>query len=163
MQSLAVSLLPARLALLRRFQRFYLLLAFLFSSLTLAVIAWQWQQGGANNNGLPYHMSVPLLGLASVLINTLSFYFQNRYTHRLFQHPGLADEFHRLRFGVRFYLYNLAAAVFLAVITFFPLLTLLFFDWIYPLILWFVPYHLLMGLVLGRTLQQGLQRQARVS
>ena len=104
MQSLAVSLLPARLALLRRFQRFYLLLALLCSGLTIAAIAWQWQQPGADNNGLPYRLSVPLLGLASVLINALSFYFQNRYTRRLLQRPGLAGEFHRLRFGVRFYL-----------------------------------------------------------
>jgi hypothetical protein len=67
-----------------------------------------------------------------------------------------ADHFRITGFAVRFYLYQFATAVVLAVIGFYPLLLLLFFHWIYPIISLFMPYQLITGVLLGREINRSL-------
>lgn len=134
----------------------YLLLTLLFVSLTIGLVAWHWHQPKSYASGVSYRQSVPVLLIASLLVNGISFYFQNRYVHELLHRPTIATEFRTPVFALRFYLYNLATAIGLSVVGFIPLLALFFFYWVYPVVSWLVPYHLLIGLLIGRDISREL-------
>lgn len=150
--------LPTR-SLLLRLRNFYIVQAVLLTSLTIALVAWHWQQPKPYALGFSYQKSVPILLIAGVLINSISFYFQNRYIRTQLQQRQTSREFRVMPFALRFYAYNLAAAVGLSLIAIFPLIALLFFYWIYPIVFWLVPYHLLIGILLGQEIKRGLPSQ----
>jgi hypothetical protein len=146
-----------RLAILHRFRNLYVLLTVLFSIPMIGAIAFYWNQPRSGNNGFPYPYSLPILFLASLLINAISFYFQRRYLRSLLLR--LPREFRVITFTFRFYLYNLSVAIGLSILAFYPLLITLFFFWIYPIAFWFIPYHLAIGWIIGRDLQRNLSIQ----
>lgn len=150
----------AQIAILNHFRRLYLKLTVLFSILTIGVVAWHWNQPRGYANGLSYTWSVPTLLCASVLLNGMSFYWQRQYVRSLLRRPDLASTFRVGSFALRFYIYNLVTAIALSILCFFPLLVLFFFYWIYPVVFWLIPYHLLMGLIIGRDLRQRLQAES---
>jgi len=146
-----------RHAILQQFRRSYLLWNGLLSGLAIAILVWYWQQPTGDRLGfVAYTQSIPILLIASLLIHGISFYFQDRYTRNQLRRPNIAMEFRVLLYTIRFYLYNLAIAVLLSVVGFYPLLALLFFFWIYPVLLWLIPYHLLSGAILGWEIKRRL-------
>lgn len=145
-----------RRAILDRFRISYLWLVLLFSVPIILAIAWHWHQPRDGNNGFPYTYSIPLLIFAGILINAISFYWQWNYLRSLLQRPDITREFRVIPFTFRFYLYNLATAIGLSIAGFYPLLIILFFFWIYPIIFWIIPYHLAIGFLLGRGIQRKL-------
>ncbi|RMF70525.1 MAG: hypothetical protein D6742_00020 [Cyanobacteria bacterium J069] len=159
MSNLSSSAFLSRLAILKRFRVSYWLWTLIFSGVAIAAVAWHWSLGTPYANGIPVRQSLPILLIASFLVNGISFYFQNRYVRHLLKQPNLAQTFQVGRFALRFYLINLAVAIALSVLGFYPLLLLLFFYWIYPAILWLIPYHLIMGAILGREIRQALKEQ----
>jgi hypothetical protein len=136
---------------LSQFRSRYLLYVVLFGGLTALLVAWHWNQPRHGNLGFSYRQSLPILALAGLLVNGLSFYLQDRYVRRLLQRP---QNFRLGRFVLRFYLYNLVVALALSVLLFVPLLYLIFFYANYPVIFWLAPYHLLIGWLLGREMQR---------
>jgi hypothetical protein len=149
-----------RIAILDRFRISYSLLTGLFALLSIGALAWQWNQPGDYYIGVPYTRSIPVLLIAAILVTSISFYFQNRYVHRLLQRSHIVTEFGTVNFALRFYLYNLVTAIVLSIVCFIPLLILLFFFWIYPVILWLIPYHLISGAILGWNIRQSLNQYA---
>lgn len=127
MQSLPPPSLQTRLTILHRLRIFYGILTVVFAGLSISLIALNWQQPKNYGLGFPHYWSMPILLIASVLINGISFYFQNRYIYRLLQRPHIATNFRIIVFALRFYLYNLATAIALSILGFFPLLYLFFF------------------------------------
>ncbi|GAB4462289.1 MAG: hypothetical protein OHK0037_12970 [Elainellaceae cyanobacterium] len=147
-----------RLEILQRFRVSYLLWTLLFAALAIAAVAWRWSRGTDFANGVPFRQSLPILLAAAGLVNGISFYFQNRYVRHLLKQPEIAQTFQPARFALRFYAINLAVALALSILGFYPLLLLLFFYWLYPMMVWLIPYHLITGAILGREIRQGLGR-----
>jgi hypothetical protein len=147
----------ARNAILNEFRTFYVFFTVLFASLTIAFLAWHWNQPKPYALGFPYIWSVPILLFASALVNGISFYFQHRYVRVLLQRPQIAAEFRLIPFTLRFYLYNLVTAIVLSALSIVPLIVLFFFHWIYPVSAWLLPYHLLIGTLVGWQIKLGLQ------
>ncbi|HSM80311.1 MAG TPA: hypothetical protein VLS96_01435, partial [Nodosilinea sp.] len=85
-----------------------------------------------------------------------SFFVQDRYVQRLLKQPNSLREFGIIPFGLRFYAQNLAIAIALSLIGFYPLLLLLFFFAHYPIVLWLMPYHLILGFGLGWVIKRQL-------
>jgi hypothetical protein len=135
----------------------------LFSGVTIAGFAWHWNQPKAYANGFSYSQSVPILLIASILVNGIAYHFQNQYTRTQLQQPRVATTFRPFLFALRFYFYQLATAVVLSLLGFLPLLTLLFFYWIYPIAFWLMPYAFVIGLILGWDIQNRLQPYAAES
>jgi|GEM_PF-2725726 len=156
MQNIPVLPLPTRRAILKRFLIFYTFLALFFITLTIMILAWKWNQPTKYYLGFSYTQSVPILLIASLFANGISFYFQNLYLSALLQQPNIIAQFRLIPFSLRFYLYNFFTSIVLSLIFFFPLLNLLFFFWIYPIISWLLPYQILMGLILGREIKRYL-------
>lgn len=142
---------------LRRFASRYGLWNGLLAAIATAGVAWHWAQPRQYYSGVPYSASVPMLLVANLVVNGISFYFQRRYVRSLLQRVSRAAQFQIARFALRFYLYNLAVAVGLSVVCFLPLFLTFFFFWIYPIAVWLVPYHLISGVMLGREIKHGLQ------
>ncbi len=141
----------------QQLRRLYLTLVLFFGSLTLILVAWHWQQPKTYALGFSYQQSFPILLIASFLINSISYYYQDRYVRRLLQRENIRQDFNLITFTLRFYLYNLGIAIILSLIFFLPLFYMLFFYWIYPMVCWFIPYHLIMGVLLGGKIQQSLR------
>lgn len=150
-----------RLAILKRFRVAYLLWTLLFAALAIAAVAWHWSRGTDFASGAPFRQSVPLLLAAAGLVNGISFYFQNRYVRHLLKQPEIAQTFQPGRFALKFYAINLAVALALSILGFYPLLLLLFFYWLYPVVFWLIPYHLITGAILGAILAQDIRRGLR--
>jgi hypothetical protein len=146
----------SRAAILNRFRNLYIQLTLLFSLPIVAAIAWHWHQPRSGNNGFPYTYSISILPLACLVINVISFYFQRAYLRSLLQRPSIIREFSIISFTFRFYLYNLAVAIALSLISFYPLLITLFFFWIYPISFWLIPYHLAIGFIIAREIRRWL-------
>ncbi|MBC8163854.1 MAG: hypothetical protein H7Z42_21815 [Roseiflexaceae bacterium] len=146
----------ARVALLRRFRQRYFVLAAVFATITALVTGWFMNRPTSISNGLSWSVSLPILLVAAVLINSLSFLLQDVYVRRLLRHPEGVAGLNVAIFTLRFYLSNLAVAVALGALLYVPLLFLFFFYAPYPIISWLVPYHLLMGVVLGADLKRGV-------
>jgi len=149
MQSLPSPSAPSRIAMLRRFRTLYIVLTVIFAGITIGIIAWHWNQSKPYALGFPYHWSVPILLIASFLVNGIAFFFQDRYTRKLLQRPNIAHQFRVFPFALRFYLYSFATAAVLSITCFFPLLALFFFYWTYPIALWLIPYQAIVGATLG--------------
>lgn len=145
--------------ILKRFRTLYAFFTALFTTLTIGLVAWHWYQPKSYANGFPYKWSVPILLVASLLLNGISFYFQNRYLSKLLQRPQIAIEFKVFRFALRFYLYSFATAVVLSFVFALPLLFLFFFYWVYPIVFWLIPYQAITGILLGWSIKRRLQRQ----
>lgn len=141
----------------RRFRKLYLGLTVVLTGLAIAAVAWHWNQPKSYALGFPYTQSVPILLVAAILVNGIAFYFQDRHVRRLLKHPNVVADFQTTHFALRYYFYHLATAVVLSVVGFFPLLALLFFYWIYPIVLWLIPYQLIAGFILGRDLEKRLK------
>jgi hypothetical protein len=157
MSSLSSPPSQSRLAILKRFRVSYLLWTLLFAALAIALVAWHWSRGTDFASGVPFRQSVPLLLAAAGLVNGISFYFQNRYVRHLLKQPKIAQTFQPGRFALRFYAINLAVALALSILGFYPLLMLLFFYWLYPVVFWLLPYHLITGAVLAQDIRRGLR------
>jgi hypothetical protein len=99
---------------------------------------------------------VLVLLVAAVMINAISFFFQDRYVQGLLKQPNILREFAIIPFGLRFYAQNLAIAIVLSLIGFYPLLLVLFFFAHYPIVLWLMPYHLILGFALGWVIKRQL-------
>lgn len=140
-----------------RFRRRYLLLTSVLAGLSLAAVAWHWSQPKSYALGIPYHQSVPILLVAALLVNGIAFYFQDQYVRNLLKRPNIVAEFRTSSFALRYYLVHLATAIVLSVVGFFPLLALLFFYWIYPVVFWLIPYQFIAGIILGRDLEQAVR------
>jgi hypothetical protein len=160
MQNAASPSSQSHSAILRRFRTRYALWTTLLAGLTIGALAWLWNRPDYAE-GFTYIQSVPILLVAALLVNGISFYFQDRFVRTLLQRPQIGRAFRVPPFVLRFYVYNLITALVLCVVFYFPLLYLLFFHWIYPILLWLTPYHLLTGILLGRDLQRSLQAQVQ--
>ncbi len=62
-----------RTAILNRFRISYSLLTGLFAILSIGILAWQWNQPGDYDIGVPYTRSLPILLIAAILANSVSF------------------------------------------------------------------------------------------
>lgn len=149
MQPLTSPSSQTHIGILRRFRTLYAFFTALFTTLAIGIVAWHWYQPKSHALGFPYKWSVPILLIASLLLNGISFYFQDRYLSKLLQRPQIATEFKVFRFAIRFYLYNFATAVVLSFVFALPLLFLFFFYWIYPIVFWLIPYQSITGILLG--------------
>jgi hypothetical protein len=147
----------ARLHLQQRFRKLYLGLTIGLAGVAIAAVAWHWNQPKSYALGFTYTQSVPILLVAAILVNGIAFYFQDRHVRSLLKRPNVAADLQTTRFALRYYLYHLATAVVLSVVGFFPLLVLLFFYWIYPIVFWLIPYQLIAGFILGRHLEKGVR------
>lgn len=146
----------AQLAIWSQFKTGYGVLTVFCAGVAILAVAWHWSQPKSYALGVPFWQAVLILLVAALLVNGLSFYVQSRYVRGLLQRPQIAAEFSVLVFALRFYGYNLAIAILLSVLGFYPLLLLLFFFASYPIILWLLPYHLIIGLLLGWMIQRQL-------
>ena len=143
-------------AVLRQFRRAYAILVTGLAGLSMIAVAWHWSLPKPHAIGFPFgQASLVLLG-AALLINGLSFYSQDLYVRRLLKAPNNSPEFSTVPFALRFYGINLAIALLFSLLGFYPLLMLVFFFAYYPIVFWLLPYHLLMGFVLGGLIQQRL-------
>jgi len=138
----------------RQFRGAYGLLVVSFSTIAIAAVAWHWSLPKSYALGLPFGQAALILLGAAILINGLSFLIQDRYVRRLLRQPNITTQFSPLKFALRFYGYNLAVAIAFSLLGFYPWLVLVFFFAHYPIIFWLLPYHLLMGGVLGGWLQR---------
>ncbi len=131
------------------FDRRYLLWGLPLCLLCLLVVAWHWSQPGRYSLGVPFLQAAGVLTGAAVLLNVPSFWLQRRdlQAQLLTGTPLVA-----WRFTLRFYLINLGLAMALSVLLWQPLLLLLFFFRPYPIAFWLLPYHALLGFMLGRWL-----------
>ncbi|MFQ4138010.1 hypothetical protein PGN35_016970 [Nodosilinea sp. PGN35] len=152
-----ISLTPlAQQSILKQFRLYYGLLVVLLAGMAIVGVAWQWSLPKANANGVPFGQGALILLAAAVLVNLISFFFQDRYVQSLLKQPNILREFAIVPFGLRFYAQNLAIAIVLSLIGFYPLLLLLFFFAHYPIVLWLMPYHLILGFVLGWVIKRQL-------
>jgi hypothetical protein len=144
---------------LQRFRQHYIAYTALFSGVIILALAWRWSQPTGDALGFSYSRSLPILLVASVVVNGISFFFQDRYVRGLLRRPEIAAQFSTVRYALRFYLYNLIVAVALCIVLYLPLLYLIFFYVSYPIALWLIPYHLITGFLLGREIERVLRMQ----
>lgn len=146
----------AQMAILRQFRTAYGILIVFFAGLSIVLVAWHWSLPKAYSTGFAFGRAAFLLLGAAILLNGLSFFVQHRYVQGMLQRPEIAAEFSVLGFALKFYGVNLAIAVVLSVLGFYPWLWLVFFFVHYPIAFWLLPYHLPMGLLLGWMIQRQL-------
>jgi hypothetical protein len=152
-----ISLTPlAQQAILKQFRRYYALLVVLLAGVSILGVAWHWSLPKTYASGAPFGQAVLILLAAAVLITLISFFFQDRSVQSLLKQPNIMRKFGIVPFGLRFYAQNLAIAIALSLIGFYPLLLLFFFFAHYPIVLWLMPYHLILGFVLGWVIKQQL-------
>ncbi|RZU02775.1 hypothetical protein [Rivibacter subsaxonicus] len=137
-------------ALLRDFDRRYLRWGLPLCLACLLAVAWLWSQPGKHNLGAPFWQAVQLLAAAAALLNLPSWWLQRRSLRAQLERAAPIGAW---RFALRFWLINLALAVALSVLLWRPLLNLLFFFRLYPVAFWLLPWHAILGLMLGRWLQ----------
>jgi hypothetical protein len=89
------------------------------------------------------------LAAAALLLNVPAFWLQRRdlRAQLLSGAPMVA-----WRFALRFYLIQAGLAIVLSTLLWQPLLLLLFFFRLYPVVFWLLPWQALLGIVLGRWL-----------
>jgi hypothetical protein len=89
------------------------------------------------------------LAAAALLLNVPAFWLQRRDLRGqlLGGAPMVA-----WRFALRFYLIQAGLAIVLSTLLWQPLLLLLFFFRLYPVVFWLLPWQALLGIVLGRWL-----------
>lgn len=151
-RSLPPDLNPASAqAVVAAFDRRYLAWGLPMCLLCLLAMAWHWSRPGPDIAGVAFFRAAGLLALAALLVNLPSYGLQRR---SLRAQLGNGKPLHMWRFALRFYLINLGLAIALTVLLWRPLLLLLFFYRLYPIAFWLLPYHALLGLMLGRWLQR---------
>ena len=146
----------AQQAILKQFRLYYVWLVVLLAGISILGVAWHWSLPKSYANGASFGDAVLVLLVAAVVINLISFFVQDRYVQRLLKQPNSLREFGIIPFGLRFYAQNLAIAIALSLIGFYPLLLLLFFFAHYPIVLWLMPYHLILGFGLGCVIKRQL-------
>ena len=115
----------------------------------LLATAWHWSLTGPNSLGVPFMQATALLALAALLLHLPSFWLQRLdLRSRLRAGRPLAAG----SFMLRFYLVNLGLALALSALLWQPLLQLLFFHRLYPVVFWLLPWQALLGWLLGRWL-----------
>lgn len=117
----------------------------------VVAVAWHWSLPRAHALGFAFTQSVPILAVAALALNLPSFWLQRRALEAQLRRrePVSAG-----RFALRFYLINLGLAVVLSALCWVPLLWLLFFHRLYPIVFWLLPCHAVLGLMLGRWLER---------
>lgn len=150
--------LPAatRQVIQHRFQRAYGGLVAVLAGLAIATMAWHWSLPKSYATGLPFGYAALILLGSAILVNGLSFFIQNRFVRNQLKRPHITTQFSVPRFALRFYGYNLAVAIALSLFGFYPLIVVVFFYAQYPIIFWLLPYHLLLGFLLGSLIQRQL-------
>jgi hypothetical protein len=152
-------LTPAtRKAIQRHFRRAYIPLVTFFASVAIAATAWHWSLPKGTATGFSWQQAGLILLGAAILINGLSFFIHDRFVQRLLKRPHIKTQFSVWNFALRFYGYNLAIAVLFSLIGFYPLIVVVFFFVVYPIMFWLLPYHLIMGFLLGQLIQRKLAR-----
>lgn len=146
-----------RRAIVLRFRKLYVVFTTVCAVATMLLVAGWWKQGDESASGFPYSASLPILFVAALVVNSCSFFFQDWYVRRMLRRPDIAADFSIIIFVAGFYLINFAVALVISIIFYIPLIYLLFFYAIYPIIFWLMPYHLLSGLFLGRDIRRGLR------
>jgi hypothetical protein len=146
----------AQQSILKQFRLYYAVVVVLLAGISILGVAWHWSLPKSYANGAPFGQAVLILLAAAVLINLISFFFQDRYVQSLLKQPNILREFAIIPFGLRFYAQNLAIAIALSLIGFYPLVLLFFFFAHYPIVLWLMPYHLILGFVLGWVIKRQL-------
>ena len=69
--------------ILKQFRLYYGLLVVFLAGISILGVAWHWSLPKANANGVPFGQGVLVLLTAAVLINLISFFFQDRYMQGL--------------------------------------------------------------------------------
>lgn len=136
-------------AVLAGFDRRYVLWGLPLCLLCVAAVAWHWSRPGPGNDGLPFGQAAGVLLVAALLLNVPSFWLQRRDLRAQLlgggrPGPGLI--------ALRFYLINLGLALALSLLLWQPLLLLLFYFRLYPIVFWLLPYQAVLGIMLGRWL-----------
>jgi len=131
------------------FGRRYLLWGLPLCLVCLLAVAWHWSQPGQYSPGAPFMQAAGVLTVAALLLNLPSFWLQRRDLRAQLLSGARPGAWH---FARRFYLINLGLAITLSVLLWQPLLLLLFFYRLYPIVFWLLPYQALLGLMLGRWL-----------
>jgi hypothetical protein len=131
------------------FERRYLLWGLPLCLSCLLAVAWHWSRPGPWNPGLPFNQAVGVLTVAALLLNIPAFLLQRRDLRAQLRTGRPIGAW---RFALRFYLISLGLAIALSVLLWQPLLLLLFFYRLYPIVFWLLPYQALLGFVLGRWL-----------
>ena len=117
----------------------------------LLATAWHWSRPGPHSLGVPFMQAAALLALAALLLNLPSFWLQRQGLRLRLRagRPLTAGSF-----ALRFYLVNLGLAVALSALLWQPLLQLLFFHRLYPVVFWLLPWQAPLGWLLGRWLRR---------
>jgi hypothetical protein len=147
----AKPLSPADRALLDGFARRWLLWAVPLIAACMLAVAWHWSLPPAGALGFRFTQSLPVLAVAALALNLPSFWLQRRALEAQLRR---GEPVHARRFALRFYLINLGLAVLLSALCWVPLLWLLFFYRLYPIVFWLLPSHAVLGLLLGRWLER---------
>lgn len=98
---------------------------------------------------------LPALG-AAILVNSLSFLIQNRCVRTQPKRALVREQFAESRFALRFYGDNLTVAIARCISGFYPWIVVVFACASDPILFWLLPYHLLVGLPLGKLIQRHL-------
>jgi hypothetical protein len=146
----------AQRVILQQFRLAYGVLVIFFAGVAILAVAWHWSLPKDYATGFPFRRAALILLGAAVMVNGLSFFIQDLYLQGLLRQPDIASQFSVWKFALRFYGYNLAVAVAFSVLGFYPWIVLVFFFAHYPIVFWLLPYHLPLGLILGRLIQRQL-------
>lgn len=132
------------------FRRLYLAWGLPLCLMCLLPLAWHWSVPGPYDEGVGFVQAAGALLAAVLPVNLLSFWLQRRYLRaQLLRGTPLRAG----PFALRFYLINLGVAIALTALLWQPLLMLLFSYRLYPVALWWMPYHAPLGWRLGRWLE----------
>lgn len=143
-------------AIVRQFRMRYWILAIFFTVLVSLLVAWIWSWPLPDSDGLAIRLTLPVLLFSGLLVNLISFFFQDRYVRRTLRASDVVARLASPSFTWRFYLISLLTGIVLGAVLYYPFLLLFFFYALYPIVAWLIPYQLIMAFMLRRDLRADL-------
>ena len=125
----------------------------------MLALAWAWSRPNREYQGDFFGDFLKILIVAALILNSVSYRKQAVFVRGVLTAPPPASTFQAIPFAVQFYGYNLRSALVTSLVLFIPLAFLIFYFAPLPIIFWFVPYHLITGLLIGADLKRWLQSE----
>jgi len=158
-QPIASPLSPSAVQFMNRFRLWYIVANAMLAVPIMLALAWVWSRPNREYHGDFFGDFLKILIIAAPILYSVSYRKQAAFVRSLLTAPPPAATFQVVSFSVRFYGYNLRGALVTSLVLFIPLTFLIFYFAPLPIIFWFVPYHLITGLLIGADLKRWLQRE----
>jgi hypothetical protein len=158
-QPIPSPLSPSAVQFMNRFRLWYIVANAILAVPIMLALAWVWSRPNREYQGDFFGDFLKILIIAALILNSVSYRKQAAFVRSLLTAPPQTATFQVVSFSIQFYGYNLRSALVTSLVLFIPLTFLIFYFAPLPIIFWFVPYHLITGLLIGADLRRWLQNE----